>query len=188
MGDDPYPFPEGAVLSRNLGIVLDSRSFIKAKLDGLYFVISDHLLILMNEEIYTSETYKIRRTEYAVANRSRTPAYDISRISACEERRVRFPVSFSISEKLVSPSGHALRMTLEYMDGNASIALMAQKIVNNFRNYKRSFVGQDVGMLISDPRTSTFANILRHLGSSKVSLERSPSSIWHSKLEWILGM
>lgn len=191
LGDDPYCFPEGSVLSRNLGTILDSRSFIKAKLDGLYFPISDHLLTLMNEEIYTSETYKIRRTEYAVANRSRTTAYDISRITACEEKRLRFPkfpIGFSISEKLVSPSGHALRMTLEYLDGNASIALMAQKIINNFRNYKRSFVRPEIGSLVSDPRTSTFAGVLRHMGGGKISLERSPSSIWHSKLEWILGM
>lgn len=191
LGEDPYEFPEGAVLARNLGIVLDSRSLIKAKMDGLYFVLSDFLLPLMNEEVYTSETYKIRRTEYTVANRSRTPAYDMSRMSACNERGLKFPkfpLSFSISERLVSPSGHALRMALEYMEGNASIALIGQKIVNNFRNYKRAYVRPDVGATVVDPGGSGFSSILRHRGNCKVSLERSPPTIWHSKLEWILGM
>lgn len=134
IGADPHEFPEGAVIARSLGTILDTRSFIRAKLDGIYLVLSEAMLTLMNEETFTSETYRIRRTEYSVANRSRTPAYDTSRMDACAERNLtfpKFPNTFSISENLASPSGHALRMAIEYIDGSASIAMLAQKIVKN---------------------------------------------------------
>ncbi|CAH2101385.1 unnamed protein product [Euphydryas editha] len=126
-----------------------------------------------------------------MANRSRTPAYDDSRHATCAEHNLcfpKFPTAFSISQSLVPPSGHALRMAMEYIDGQASMAMMTQKIINNFRNYKRSYSKADFGSSIVEVKKSRFCDILRHDGSKKTSLERSPPTIWHSKLEWRLGI
>lgn len=191
MEDDPHEFPEGEVIAQGLGTVLDSRSIIKAKLDNLYFLFSDQMNDLFREEDYTSETYKIRKTEYSVVTRSRIPVYDDVRASVCAAMGARFPKfpsDFSISDMLISPSGHALRMVIEYLNGNASIAMFVEKIICNFRAVQRNFAKASFGERQIKPRLSKFSSTLRHYGEEKASLERSSKQLWHSVREWISGI
>lgn len=190
-GDDPYLFPEGEALSEGLGTVLDSRSIIPAKIEGIYFLLCDSMNDLFKEEEYTSETYRIRKTEYALNTRSRSAVYDSARVQACAEVGAdfpKFPRSFGIADALLSPSGRALRMAIEFFNGNISIAMFTEKIICNFRNVARKYVKSGFGRSQVKPEDSHFASTLRNHGKVSSHIERSDHAIWHSVREWPVGM
>lgn len=191
IGSDPYSFSEGDVLRMNLGTVLDTRSLIRAKFENIYFLLSDNLNELFQKEEFTSETYLIRKTEYSINTHSRIPNYDETRLEISLQMGAnfpKFPREFSISERLMSPSGHALRMTLEYIGGKASITMFAEKIVSNFRSTKRTYVKSAFSNKQIKPRVSSFSTALRHHGEQCSSIERSEKVLRRSIAEWIAGI
>lgn len=62
LGEDPYPFPEGEVLRRSLGTILDSRSFIAAKLENIYFLIVEWIAGI-NSAVHMSNPTQFQRQQ-----------------------------------------------------------------------------------------------------------------------------
>lgn len=114
------------------------------------WTIGVHNLHADNPRHTTSDikTYRIRKTEYALNTRSGSAIYDGAHVEACAEVGAnfpKFPRSFSIADTLLSPSGHALRMAIEFFNGNVSISMFTEKIICNFRNVARKFVKSSFG-------------------------------------------
>lgn len=192
MNGDPFRFPEGEFLLNGLGVIFDSRSIINAKIESLYFFISDALMELYSNELQTSETHLIMSTEFDVLAAGEPHVYDEIRRKVSKTKGMifpKFPEIFSLSDRLVSPSGHALRVAAEAILGRASLGMLALKILYNFRsvklsNVRRFGVCRESVKLVS----SHYRGILKADASSRKLYEKEKKCIWHSLEEWKLGI
>lgn len=66
------------------------------------------------------------------------PDYDNARTDLLLARGsvfAKFPNVFSLEDDIVSPSGHALGMGIEYSRGRASLVMFILKILSNFHSH-----------------------------------------------------
>lgn len=138
LSDGESQFPEHILLDTFPCFVFDSRALIPAKLQGLYFFANSRNCLYMENELIFSESYLIGSTEYNLHINNNMSQYDISRTEMSKAQGMnypKFPNAFSASEKLVTPSGHSLRMYLEFTHHDASLCMFAYKIISNFFHY-----------------------------------------------------
>lgn len=190
LSNEEYTFNEILLLNYFPGLVFDSRALISAKLEGLYFFTNSCDCRYMYNELMFSECYLIGATEYNLHSSNQMSIYDSIRCDVSSEARCvfpKFPQSFSAMDELTSPSGHALRMYVEYELGNASLCMFVYKILSNFYSTKQSRVlSRQVHFPEEDART-WFGHISPRFSMIKDRLERADETVWHSLTEWILG-
>lgn len=175
---DEFPFNEIILLETFPSPVFDSRAIIQAKLDGLYFFANTCDCRYINNELIFSECYMISATEYNLHSNNQMSIYNVVRSEAATKAMAVFPKflkSFSVSDTLVSPSGHALRMFVEHSNSNASLWMFVHKILSNFFNSKPLWV---VNHSVYFPT---------NFDMRPERLERTEDTVWHSVEEWLLG-
>lgn len=186
MRSGEYLYPEMDILDSTLLHICDSRSIIRAKLEGLYFMFSGLDLRFFSDELKTSETYSIKETESQLVRLGLIDQYDRTRVDHCRVSGVvfpRIPTPFSVGDGILSPSGHMLRLCIEHVVGRVSLGMYILRLLHHARDIKKDFVSATV----RSDSPNGFEKILRPIirGSG---LERSPKMIWHSVDEWMAGI
>lgn len=190
LSKDEHIFNELILLETFPSFVFDSRALIKAKVEGLYFFANTCDCRYMYNELMFSECYLIGATEYKLHSSNQMSIYDIVRSKASAQSNcafAKFPGSFSAMDDLVSPSGHALRMYVEFERGNASICMFIFKILSNFFSTKTTRIVKPETYFPSNNKDSWLGLISNRFSMLKERLERSDDDIWHSVDEWSLG-
>nr|APG79104.1 hypothetical protein 1 [Hubei lepidoptera virus 5] len=191
LSDGEYPFPEELLLEEFPSLVFDSRALIPAKLSNLYFFVNIQDCRYMDNELMFSESYLIGSTEYDLHSSNSMPTYDLLRTELSAAMGcvyAKFPNSFSVRDELVSPSGHSLRMFIEYTKGNASLCMFAFKIMTNFFNCGvRKISESKRDILFPTQKSPWIPELSPRFNNRKTRLERSDHGIWHSKDEWQIG-
>lgn len=186
-----HAFPEHLLLRRYPSIVFDSRALVRAKLDGLYFFANTTDCMCMDNELIFSESYLIGSTEYNLHASGQMPQYDIARTTKCIEFGYvfpKFPNSFSASEHIISPSGHAMRMFIEYANDDASLCMFVYKILSNFFRSGANKIDEELReSLFPGLSNSWLPYVSPSFVHKSLRLERADDTIWHSKSEWIIG-
>lgn len=90
-------------------------------------------------------------------------------------------------DNLVSLSGHALRMYIEFENGNASLCMFIYKILSNFFSTKSTRIVKPDTYFPSNNEDSWLGHISELFSMIKERLERSDEDVWHSVEEWSLG-
>lgn len=186
-----HEFDETLLFENRLYMVFDSRLLVSAKITGLYFFSDEMILPFYGNEIYFSETYLIRATEYELQRDGRIDEYDELRTIYSEMRGCvfpKFPNIFSLSDKIVSPSGHALRMIIEYAKGNASISMFLYKILFNFFSANKKNLRYPEHFIASPNSPSLVPTLNGQVLPERLFLEASVHRIWHSLSEWLIGI
>lgn len=190
LNKDEHVFPEGDTLRLTNCTFFDTRLLVGAKLSHLYFVADELVLDLYKDELLTSETYMIKQTEFHLHSKGLIGQYDIERMDYAEKYNfvfAKFPNSFSISQKIISPSGHAARMMVESNKGNVSFGIFLQKILRNFCSISATFVSKKRLCARVPAARSWLLLFLQKTNVETRSLERSPRTLWHSVDEWRIG-
>lgn len=79
LNEGEYEFPVHSLYADRNCTILDSRSFIPAKISLLYFVINGFCLQLFNDELRTSETYVIKHVEREIRVANQISKYDCAK-------------------------------------------------------------------------------------------------------------
>lgn len=183
---DEYSFDEiDLFLTRNFSI-FDSRMFLHAKLNGLYFIASGIDLALYDNEFFNSETFVIWHARTLLVSDYDESRYDLVRDKLCSDNQTvfpKFPNSFSLSDNLVSISGHSMRLFMYSKYHEVSIGMFALKVLNSFYRYSSRTVRPSMhkGVCIIDSYFSEFNK------SSPGWMENAHKGLWHSVKEWFLG-
>lgn len=189
---DSFLFPEGEFLLNGLGTIFDSRSIINAKIECLYFFVSELVLDLFANELQTSETYLIRSSKFDLLSSGESSEYDDIRKEIAKANGMvfpKFPENFSLSDALIYPSGHAFRVAIEAIAGRASLGMLALKILYNFRQIKLSNVRRfSVCKEKMRYDTSNYLEIFKNDAPTRKVYELERKCIWHSLDEWKMGL
>nr|APG79145.1 hypothetical protein 1 [Hubei odonate virus 15] len=165
--------------------VVDSRVFIGKYIADLILLVPMDLSIF-KDELLTSFNFRLKSIGHGVHKE-----YGIVKYHAAKRQSAmmmgkafrRFPEAFSVNEKLVTPSGHAMRMMIhEIKKNDYSIFSFFQKVLYNF--YANTRV-KNKKAAITRLTGKVAALQLPRLKSR--SFEKSSSAIWHSIDEWKAG-
>lgn len=178
------PVDELDIVSRNYAIC-DSRMFIFRKLSNLYFFTNHFNYKWYGNELTMAETYHIMNTEMMLRINGQIELYDTLRNDVCKEHGYvfyKFPNSFSVDERLCSPSGHAIRMAYLALNGKVSIGMFMYKILYNFAHIKLRWV--DIHAPVHD--TSDIFGIPLNVVPGHGEVRQR--ALWHSYDEWLIGI
>lgn len=186
-----FEFKEMSLLCKNFrATVMDSRIIIQRKIFSLYLFFSGINIDYFDYEVFCSETYIIKYCEMMLRQRLGLDMYDNVRNQISEEygaKFIKFPNSFSLSDRLVSPSGHAARMVYYHnVCGDISLNMFFYKIVRSFSRHGRS-----KRYLKNKWRKKWVWDEILPVGFFKYSsgvAERCSNDIWHSIVEWKIGV
>nr|APG79109.1 hypothetical protein 1 [Hubei lepidoptera virus 4] len=187
-----YEFDEQILIQRYASFVFDSRALIAAKVEGLYLFANTIDCRYMYNELIFSECYLIGATEYSLHSRNKMSEYDICRSEEAATRGLKFakfPVAFSLADDIISPSGHSLRMFIEFVECRASLVMFIHKILSNFYSSGRNKLASDrVKEFVHDKDNDCWLSELsERFIIERINLERAESTVWHSLIEWIIG-
>lgn len=192
LGEGEHEFDESLLINTFPSFVFDSRALIPAKIEGLYFFANTIECRYMYNELIFSECYLIGATEYQLHSQNRMTEYDNARMVISKSKGMvfaKFPTNFSVSDEIVSPSGHSLRMFIEFISCKASLMMFLYKIISNFYSTGRTKIASDKRkMLFHDEDNECWLpEISERFVIEKVHLENCESTLWHSLTEWIIG-
>ncbi|CAB3252779.1 unnamed protein product [Arctia plantaginis] len=187
LAEGEYAFPEHILLREFPSMVFDSRALIKAKIEGLYLFANTVVCRCMHNETVFSESYLIRSTEYGLHRSGKMPLYDEARTK--ESAKIghvfaKFPNIFSANENLISPSGHSLRMFIEYVRNNASLCMFVYKIISNFLHVNGRRINEQYReMLFPSTTNSWIYELSSRISNTPYRLERADDALWHKKTQ-----
>lgn len=164
--------------------IFDSRLFISAKLENLYFFTDCGSLRWYNHELVMAESYVIMDEEVRLRQCGLYDKYDSCRDEVCRAKGcvfLKFPNSFSLCDNVISPSGHALRMVTAHLDNRVSLAMFVLKIIYSFYRVRDTWVDYESTRKITK---LLGINLNLVVGSGEVVIEK----LWHSYHEWLIGI
>lgn len=174
---------ESMLLSSHMQI-FDSRLLISAKLEDLYFFTNKGSIRWYRHELVTAESFVIMDEEMRLRKHNIYDNYDSCRDDACRIRGgvfMKFPNVSSISDNLISPSGHSLRMTTAFLNGKVSLGMFILKILYSFYRIRGPWINYP-----STPSVTKLFGITLNIveGCGEPAVEK----LWHSLQEWIIGI
>jgi hypothetical protein len=179
-----FSFNEEILIMRAMKI-FDSRSIVRRKLFGLYLFCSGLDISFYLNEMHSSETFVIKYVEN-LYNLESNLNYDEIRDAICAKENhkfLKFPVELSLSDRIVSPSGHMARMVYYDSKHPISVGMFFYKVVCNFFvNGRKSTVHPK--WLANDDISKKYDLDRSTVGNA----EYAPKNIWHSIEEWSLGL
>lgn len=178
-----HEIDEAMLLNSNMQI-FDSRLFISAKLENLYFFTDCGSLRWYKYELVTAESYVIMDEEVRLRQCGLYDNYDSCRDEACSSKGytfLKFPNVFSLCDNIVSPSGHALRMVTAHLGGRVSLAMFVLKIIYSFYKVRYSWVDYHSTKVV-DRLFGIRLNLVDGYG------EKLIDKLWHSYIEWSIGI
>lgn len=164
--------------------IFDSRLFIPAKLENLYFFTDCGSLRWYKYELITAESYVIMDEEVRLRQCGLYDNYDSCRDEVCRSKGytfLKFPNVSSLCDNIVSPSGHALRMVTAHLCGRVSLAMFILKIIYSFYKVRYNWVDYHPTRVV-DRLFGIRLNLIDGYG------ERLIDKLWHSYVEWSTGI
>lgn len=186
---DEHALDEDRILDFKSHSVVDSRVYINRKIDHLYLVIPKNVL-LFRDEYRTAETFLVKGIFQDICGKYGSYDYDLAKragASTVKCQFARFPMTFSMRDNIISPSGHVMRIAYAYMLGRASLFMLLDKMLANI--YLSQAKGSKSPTVVID-KINLSRPLLTHpcLVPKFGEIESKYSDLWHGKLELMAGL
>nr|WPV74299.1 MAG: VP1 protein [Drosophila Glencorse burn reovirus] len=165
--------------------IVDTRLFIGKRIPNLRLLVPIDLTIYC-DEILTSSNFRIMELGNRMMDKYGLIKYHKVKTEAAAELGMifkRFPDEYSVTEKIMTPSGHAMRiMYQEALYHDFTMLEYFPKIVYSFW---QGLKGKKRTLLLK--KCNTNLN-LKHKNVCNRNFEPHKGEIWHSMNEWMAGI
>lgn len=169
-----------------LWCVVDSRAFTREYIAGLHVIVPPDYRIFRNE-IATTQSFMVKFAMLPILSNITQRQYDHIKHTAAESQGLvfsRFPNTYSISDPLVSVSGHALRIAYLSLTGyDVSVLSYLSRIAYNQKSF-----GSSKDKKVADDHPFPVYEWFDWKNITVTDIERNSHVYWHSSLEWITGI